>query len=710
MHRFLITISFTSCMIITALLGQTAHAELVSVPESQLTMNSELSKDIYRTVSYLRNDHYLPKELNDENSKKIFDTYLERLDPSKLHFTQNDIKKLAPHAKRIDNYMQVADAEVAFEIYKLFRQRVEQRTELVMGLLETEFDFTIDEELYIDNDEIDWAKNEAEVNERWRRRIKNDTLQQMLADTAEDEIKQNLTRRYQRQRDVIFQLKSDEVFEIFMNSYTKELGPHTQYMSHVTTQNFRINMSLSLEGIGAALLTDEDYTVINRVIKGGPAERSGIIKPDDKIIGVGQDGKEIIDVIGWRLTDVVQMIRGDKGTKVTLQILKADSAPGSKPETIKLVRDVIQLDDQAAKLSQIDIPDGKANKKFAVISIPSFYSNSKQAKTGAKYTATAHDVRELLKQVKHDKADGLVIDLRGNGGGYLEEAVRLTGLFIEQGPVVQSVFSNKKREVRRDRDKEIAYDGPMVVLIDRYSASASEIFAAAMQDYGRALVIGERSFGKGTVQTVAPLRGRKEQGHESQVKFTIAQFFRVNGGSTQHRGVIPDIPLNYGAEDEEFGERSYDNALPWTQTQAVLYDSDHFSPAMIRKLNDSHAKRSNVSPAFELLRQTSRRIQDNKNIKKLSLNIKERQTQRDKIEAESLEQLNKYRTSLDLEAVTAETRKDSKLPDEDEHWNIVHQSEAAQILLDQLNWTNSIITDRKILGANGVRNGDSVPN
>ena len=694
MHRFLIIISLVISVTLIGSLNQTARAEFVSVPESQLTMNSELSKDIYRTVSYLRNDHYLPKELNDDNSKKIFNTYLERLDPSKLHFTQADIKKLASHTKRIDDYMHEADAEVAFDIYKLFRDRVEQRTALVLELLEREFDFTQNEELAIDNDEVDWAKNEADVKERWRRRIKNDTLQQILADTPEAEIKHNLARRYQRQRDVIFQLKADEVFEIFMNSYTKELGPHTQYMSHVTTQNFRINMSLSLEGIGAALLTDEDYTVINRIVKGGPAQRSGLIKADDKIVGVAQEGEEMIDVIGWRLTDVVQMIRGDKGTKVSLQILKAESAPGSKPETIELVRDVIQLDDQAAKLTHVDIPEGNSKRKFAVISIPSFYSNSKQAKAGAKYTATAHDVRALLEQVKKDKSEGVVIDLRGNGGGYLEEAVRLTGLFIPQGPVVQSVFSNKKREVRRDRDKETAYEGPMVVLIDRYSASASEIFAAAMQDYGRALVIGERSFGKGTVQTVAPLRGRKEQGHESQVKFTIAQFFRVNGGSTQHRGVIPDIPLNYGAEDEEFGERSYDNALPWTQTQPVLYDSHHFSPAMISKLGDSHSKRSLESPAFELLRQTSQRIQNNKNIKKLSLNLKARQAERDKIEAQSLQQLNTYRASLGLESVTAETRKDSKLPDEDEHWNIVHQTEAAQILLDQLNWTNAVITNR----------------
>ncbi|NND81250.1 MAG: carboxy terminal-processing peptidase [Gammaproteobacteria bacterium] len=680
--------------VVVALMTTTCSvsAEIKQVAEADLTMNPELRKDIQRTVAYLRHDHYLPKDLDDDISERILTTYLERLDPIKLHFTQQDVDQLQLHGKKIDDYMKLADAEVAFDIYKLYRTRLEQSTELVMELLEQDFDFSEDESLNVDSDNYQWARSKLEVREKWRKRIKNDMLQQMLAETPLEEIKDNLARRYQRQRDVVFQLKADEVFEIFMNAYARELGPHTQYMSHITAENFRINMSLSLEGIGAALQTEEDYTVVNRIIPGGPAERSGAIKPEDKIVAVGQQGEEMINVIGWRLTDVVQMIRGDKGTRVRLQIMKADSAPGAPPEEIELVRDVIQLEDQAAKLSHVEIPDGNSNKKFSVISIPSFYSNSQLAKQGAEYKATAHDVRKLLKQVEQNQSDGLIIDLRGNGGGYLDQAVRLTGLFIPQGPVVQSVFSNRKREVRRDRDEGVAYDGPMIVLIDRYSASASEIFAAAMQDYGRALVVGERSFGKGTVQTVAPLRGRNEEGHESQVKFTIAQFFRVNGGSTQHRGVIPDIVVNSGIEDEEFGERAYDNALPWSQTRPVLFESNSFSPPMIEHLSKRHAERAQDSPAFTLLRQTSERRHANRNVKELSLVKDQRAAERKTVEAESLAQLNAYRASLGLDPVTEETRADNPLPDEDEHFNIVRHQEAARILLDQIKWTNAVIT------------------
>ncbi|MCL4166518.1 UNVERIFIED_CONTAM: hypothetical protein GTU68_047788, partial [Idotea baltica] len=400
---------------------------------------------------------------------------------------------------------------------------MDERTEMALNLIKQDFDFTVNESINIDRESLQWAQDE-EIENRWYKRIKNDTLQQIMAETELDEIRSNLANRYQRQRDVTFQLKADEVFEWFMNAYARELGPHTQYMSHVTSENFRINMSLSLEGIGAALQTEQDYTVINRLIPGGPAELSGAIDPEDKIVAVGQANEEKVNVIGWRLMDVVQMIRGDKGTIVSLDVIKNDSAPGTPPETIKLTRDVIQLEDQAAKLT-----------------IPSFYSNSGIASNGgAKYTATTHDVRKLLEQVEESNSEGVIIDLRGNGGGYLNEAISLTGLFIPQGPVVQVVQSNRKRQVLNDDDRSVAYDGPMVVMIDRYSASASEIFAAALQDYGRALIIGERSFGKGTVQRVAPLRYGNNVTHESQVKLTTAKFFRINGGSTQYEGVMPD--------------------------------------------------------------------------------------------------------------------------------------------------------------------------
>jgi len=730
--------------VLASLISFSAFADVVPTKDADLTMNDELSKDIQQTLGYLKYQHYLPVEIDNEYSSRTLDAYLKTLDPNKIFFTQGDIDKFNVYRYRLDDLLKKRDAEVAFDIFKVFRQRMAERTEWVMKLIQTDFDFAKNETINIDRDSFTWAKDEAELNEIWRKRIKNDTLQQMMAGNKtktvvteslpteqigddntiviKDETKlanklandkseqtsehdklsvtrENLTRRYQRQKDTIFQLKADEVFEWFMNSYTRELGPHTVYMSHATTENFLISMSLSLEGIGAALQTEEDYTVINRIIKGGPAEKSGDIKPEDKIVGVAQEGEDNVNVIGWRLMDVVRIIRGNKGSKVTLQIVPADSAPGAAPEEITLIRDVIKLEDQAAKMNAIDIPFGETSKKFSVISIPSFYSNEGQAKNGAKFASTTHDVRRLIDEMKKQgDSEGLVIDLRGNGGGYLNEAVSLSGLFIEQGPVVQVIPANRKTEVLNDLDRSIAYDGPMVVLIDRFSASASEIFAAAMQDYGRAIVVGERSFGKGTVQRVAPLRsnfrllGGGSPDHNSQVKFTNAQFFRVNGGSTQHKGVTPDILLNSGIEDKEFGERAYDNALPWSETKPAKYIAKSFAPSLIKDLLNKHLDRSNKSPAFELLRQNSARVFENKNIKELSLNIKDRKAERDHREQESLDNLNAYRASLGLQSVTTETRKDNPLPGEDEHWNSVYQTEAAHILLDHINWSETSIT------------------
>lgn len=681
-----------ACSLLVALPGINAIADVTAVSEQQLVMNKELAEDVHQALYHLRYAHYLPNELNDETSESIFEKYFETLDPNKAYFTKEDLADFEKYRFKIDDMLKQRDAELAFTIFKVFRNRLEQRTTKIEKLIQQDFDFSKDESFNIDNDSREWAVNEAELDEFWRKRIKNNTLQQLMDETPIAEIRTNLSKRYQRQKDVIFQLKADDVFEWYMNSYTKNLGPHTQYMSHTTSENFRISMSLSLEGIGAVLSSDQDYTVINRIMPGGPAERSGLLGAEDKIVAVGQDGEEMINVIGWRLTDVVKMIRGDKGTKVKLDIIKSDSVPGSPPDSIELVRDVIHLEDQEAKLTEVQVPNGDTSDTFSVIRIPSFYSNAAEARNGAVYSATSHDVKKLLKQVNESKSKGLVIDLRGNGGGYLNEAINLTGLFIPRGPVVQVVTSNKKRQVLSDLDSSVSYSGPMVVLVDRFSASASEIFAAAMQDYGRAIIVGERSFGKGTVQNVSPLRYGKSSDHESMLKLTTAQFFRVNGGSTQHLGVSPDITLNAGAEDEEFGERAYDNALPWSEIKAANYQSTAFSKEMINELQSNHQARSNDSAAFEFLRQNSERITDNRNMKELSLNLEGRKVKRDKLQQESLDELNQYRKSLGLETVTKETRKDSKLPDEDEHWNIVYHTEAAKILNDYLNWDNTLLT------------------
>lgn len=684
-------ISFLALLTLLSIGVGTVDADIKKVPDSELTMSDELRHDIHQTLYYLRFYHYSPKRLDDAYSSRIFDSYLKILDPNKVYFTKQDIDTYEPYRFKLDNLLNKRDAEIAFDIFKLYRKRLSERTEYITKLIDTDFDFTGDETIGIDRDEYTWAASTTALEKKWQKRIKNDTLQQLMAKTELTEVRENLKRRYERQRDVIYQLKADEVFEWFMNSFAKDHGPHTSYMSHITAENFDISMSLQLFGIGAALQTKDDYTVINRIIKGGPAERGGAIKPEDKIVAVGQDGEDMVNVIGWRLMDVVQMIRGDKGTKVRLDIIAGDSTPGAPPERIELIRDLIQLDDQAVKLSYVDVPENDQTKNYAVISIPSFYSNARQIEGGGKLVATAHDVNNLLKKVNKSDAEGLVIDLRGNGGGFLNEAISLTGLFIDQGPIVQIVSRPNRRDVKRDPIPGVAYDGPLVVLIDRYSASASEIFAGALQDYGRAVIVGERSFGKGTVQNPAPLRNN-EVARKSKVKFTNAQFFRVSGSSTQHRGVIPDVVLNSGIEDEEFGERAYDNALPWSATKSAKYNQRSVPEELISTLSSAHLKRSSKSPAFKYLRQNSERIAKNKNIKELSLNISKRKSTRDQLEQESLDNLNAYRASLGLEAVTEETRKDNPLPGEDEHWNTVFHTEAAHILHDLKKWHSALVT------------------
>lgn len=676
------------------------YADLEVVPDSELTMNKELREDIYQTLYRLRFEHYTRNDLNDDYSARTLDGFLKLLDPNKLYFSRKDITEFDKFRFEIDDLLKKRDAELGFQIFKVFRQRLDERAKKLTQLIQHDFDFSVEEAIKIDRDDYIWAADQSALDERWRKRIKNDTLQQLMAETELPTIRENLTRRYQRQRDIIFQLKADEVFEWFLNAYAREVGPHTQYMSDSTAENFRISMSLSLEGIGAALQSKDDYTVINRILPGGPAEKDGRLGAEDKIIAVGQENEDMINVIGWRLTDVVKMIRGDKGTRVLLDYEPEGAVPGSPPERIELTRDIIHLEDQAAKLSTVTLDNSTHTSKFSVISIPSFYTNTRNVKGGEDVVSVALDVEKLLNQIKGSDSQGLIIDLRGNGGGDLSEAIRLTGLFIPPGPVVQVVQQNGKRSVLRNNQKGVTYDGPLMVLIDRYSASASEIFAAAMQDYGRAIIVGERSFGKGTVQHLVSLRRGKNIDHESRVKFTIAQFFRVNGGSTQHKGVIPDIHLNYRVEDDEFGERAYDNALPWSQTNAATFNASQFSTTMINKLKQQHLVRSQESPAFTLLRQVSNQAKENKNTKKLSLNLSERQTKRNSAERKSLDQLNTYRKSLGLDPVTADTRADNPLPNEDEHWNIVIQEEAARILHDQLSWSDSILTKQNQLKSN----------
>jgi len=366
-----LTNAITTAVVAAALCFTSASADVKHVAEADLTMDDNLSYDIHRTLYFLRFGHYSPKQLDDDYSSRILDAYLKDLDPNKIYFTKKDIEDFEAYRYKLDDFIKRRNAEVAFDIFKVFRQRLAERTEYALELIDSDFNFEQDDRFNIDRDSYRWADTKKELEANWSKRIKNDTLQALMAETPIDEVRENLKSRYQRQLDVVYQLKSDEVFEYFMNAFTRDHGPHTTYMSHVTAENFDISMSLQLQGIGAALQSDEDYTVVNRIIKGGPAEKSGSIKPEDKIVAVGQDGEEMINVIGWRLMDVVQMIRGDKGTKVTLDVLPSDNAPGSPPERLELVRDIIQLEDQAVKLTNVEVPQGSDKHNYAVISIPS---------------------------------------------------------------------------------------------------------------------------------------------------------------------------------------------------------------------------------------------------------------------------------------------------------------------------------------------------
>lgn len=669
---------------ITALLAfnSNALADFSPVDASSLQTSNEMRKDIINSVRLIDRYHYLPREIDDSLSAKVLDRYLETLDPSRYFFLANDIKTFARYNNTLDDSLLSGDAEAAFAIYKVFRQRVNERYAYIDDLLKFDFDFNKPESIKVDRSEAQWAANEKEAKEIWRKRIKNDFLTQRLSGTEADEIRDNLAKRYKRQQQIVMQTKAEEVFEYFMNAFTKEIEPHTQYMRRVTAENFAIHMSLSLEGIGASLQTDNDYTVVKKVILGGPAEESNQIHEEDKIVGVGQTADSIENVIGWRLMDVVSMIRGKKGSKVYLQIQPADGVPGAPPELIELTRDVIKLEEQAAKLSVEKVGD----EKYAVIEVPSFYADSKARKTNPdNYKSTTNDVKRLISEAQAQGINGMIIDLRGNGGGFLDEAVNLTGLFIDQGPVVQIKSTTNKSEGLHDKDRGVAYEGPLLVMVDRYSASASEIFSGAIQDYGRGLVIGERTFGKGTVQRLTPLQNSSRK-ISSELKLTTAQFFRINGESTQHKGVIPNIMLNAGEEDQEFGERAYDNALPWASVKPMRYSSRIISPTLVEQLMTQHKARTSDDPSFSYLRASSKLNKEITSLTELSLSESDRKASFNEREVARLKLINEYRQHFDLKPVALDDIKDHQedLPDGDEHWKKVFQREATNILSDML--------------------------
>ena len=529
---------------------------------------------------FLTNYHYKRTRLDDELSSEIFDTYLDLLDPNRIYFLAGDIEMFERYRHGMDDALRHSDLLSAYEIFNVYVDRVQQRVDYARKRVREPFDFTIDEYYQYDREDEPWAADAAQLDELWRQRVKNDYLRLLLTDKEPEAIVETLVERYDNLERRIRELNNEDVFQFFMNAFAGSIEPHTAYLSPRSSENFEISMKLSLEGIGALLGRENEYTFISRVVPGGPAEKDGRLKAGDRITAVGQgsDGK-MVDVIGWRIDDVVELIRGPKDTVVRLEVLPEDASVSGPATVVDIVRNEVKLEEQAAKSEIIEVPveggEEGAVMKIGVIDLPVFYLDFNGRAQGlSDYRSSTRDVRRLLGELKDQGVQGVVVDLRNNGGGSLLEATTLTGLFIDTGPVVQVRNSSGRISMEEDVDPGMAWEGPLAVLVNRYSASASEIFAAAIQDYGRGVVIGEPTFGKGTVQSLLDLDdyAPADKPGMGQLKITMAQFFRIDGGSTQNRGVVPDIRFPSAGDPSDYGERSLDNALPWTSIDAARYD------------------------------------------------------------------------------------------------------------------------------------------
>jgi carboxyl-terminal processing protease len=665
-----------------------AQRQLVPVSELHPTPEQQQTENVI--VKVIDKYHYKDVVLNDELSEKILKRYFDSLDPNRTFFLANDIRRFSVYKDKLDDYLKSAQIEPAFEIFRTYRQRVGEAIDYAQKLLDGKFDFTVDENYQFDREDEPWPQTRAELNDLWRKRVKNDFLTLKLTGKTDEEIRKTLHARYTRLESRVQQFDRNDIFQTFINSYTLSLEPHTSYMSPSTSENFDISMSLSLEGIGAVLKDEDGYTVVQKTVIGGPAEQSKLLHEGDRIIGVGQGLEgDISDIVGWRLQDVVEQIRGPKGSVVRLQILPKGSVNESEPETITLVRNKIKLEEQAAKSYVIDGLKGMDKYKVGVIEVPTFYRDFAAESRGEEdFRSTTRDVRNLLKKLKKDGVAGIVIDLRENGGGSLSEATELTGLFIKTGPVVQIKDAFGKVEVERDTDPEIAYSGPLAVLVDRNSASASEIFAGAIQDYKRGIIIGEPTFGKGTVQTLVDL-GRFVPGRKQdlgRLRLTMAQFFRVDGDSTQHRGVVPDILFPTAKFSEDYGERSLDNALPWAHIAPADYQSAGNEP--IPSLMQSHLNRIAHDAGFEMLLDQEKRFSEMDQRTEVSLLLSKRQAEFKKREKERLVHQNRFRTSqgmaaLNLDQLTKDTEGDDQ-GEETEATHRIELNEAARILVDSI--------------------------
>ena len=577
---------------------------------------------------------YRAKPLDDALSLEIHRRYLESLDSQKLFFTQADIARFDAYRTGHDDAIKNQRLGAAYDIFATYVKRVDERVAYANRLLAKPFDFSSKDTWLYDREDAAWAANGAELDAAWLKYVKNDALRLKLAGRNQEEIRKTLGKRYAGIAERVHELRGDDVFETFMNAYATSIDPHTSYMSPRSAENFNMQMRLSLEGIGAVLQRQEEYVVIRTIVPGGPAATHGKLKVGDRVVAVGQGTSgPMTDVVGWRIDDVVALIRGKKDTRVRLDVLPADAGADAKPQLVSIVRDKVKLEEAAAQKRIIDV----GGRRIGVVELSTFYLDFDAKRRGEKdaRSATA-DVAKLLRELRAQKVDGVVIDLRDNGGGSLQEAVELTGLFIDTGPVVQVRETGGRVSVESDKVGGVAWDGPLAVLVNRSSASASEIFAAAIQDYGRGLIIGEPTFGKGTVQSLIDLDRfpRKDDVKFGQVKLTVAQFFRVDGGTTQHAGVVPDLQFPVTLDASEYGESSFDNALPATRIEQAAHTNVGNFTTLGPQLRARHKARVAKDAEFGWWAQDVATFRADREKKALSLNETVRRAERDRMEAQ----------------------------------------------------------------------------
>ncbi|WP_416422976.1 carboxy terminal-processing peptidase [Pseudomonas sp. App30] len=643
-------------------------------------------------VELLKRHHYSKPPLDDKRSVIIYDSYLKLLDPSRSYFLASDITEFDKWKTQFDDFLKSGDLDPGFTIYKRYLDRVKSRLDFALAELGKgvdKMDFTGHETLAVDRKDAPWITTEADLDNLWRKRVMDEVLRMKIAGKDNKQIQDTLTKRYKNQLARLDQTRSEDIFQAYINTFAQSYDPHTNYLSPDSAENFDINMSLSLEGIGAVLQSDNDQVKVVRLVPAGPADKTKQIAPSDKIIGVAQGDKEMVDVVGWRLDEVVKLIRGAKGSVVRLEVIPHTNAPNDQTSKIvSITREAVKLEEQAAKKSILHLTENGKEYKLGVIDIPAFYLDFKAFRAGdPDYKSTTRDVKKLLTELQKENVDGVVIDLRNNGGGSLQEATELTSLFIEKGPTVLVRNADGRVDVLEDENPGAFYKGPMALLVNRLSASASEIFAGAMQDYHRALIVGGQTFGKGTVQTIQPL-------NHGELKLTLAKFYRVSGQSTQHQGVLPDVAFPSIIDTKEIGESALPEAMPWDTIRPSIKPAvDPFKP-FIAQLKADHDARTDKDAEFIYIRDRLALAEKLMSEKTVSLNEADRRAQHADIEAKQLA-LENARRKAKGEAPLKEMKKEDEdalaaEPDKTKPEDDAYLAETGRILLDYLKLNSTV--------------------